>query len=1017
MRLTVITVLFQVLIFCTLFGLYDQLYSELPRNHVQNTPLEDSLNELEKRYGINFVYVDALIRRKMPTPLPDKIDDLDKFLEKWLATCDLRFDKVDETTYVLIPAKFQTTGHGQLKATGTIRGVVMDSDGSALAGANIVILNMQIGTVSNTNGFYELKNAPLTAIDLQASYLGYKTVRKRLVLSTHKANIVNLSLQPDILKMDAMVTTTTRAVRMQKELPGSFTLLDAAEIRRMAPNSLADILQSVPGVHAEGGGGELSANVFVRGLPAPGQYKYNPVEEDGMPVISTSGITSIAPDIYFRYDLNVETLEFSRGGSSGLFGTGSPAGIINYKSKVGGPTPKSTLQMTYGERNLIRTDFNNNGPIGKHVRYNIGGYYRYDEGPIRTGLLGEGFQIKGNITRLFTNGFLRIFAKYVDDHAQFFLPFAHDSRTGRPAIGDDGNEIRTVNSAEAAEFSFLTPDGSFESRMENGIQTRGGSVMLQYTHRLGDSWTLEGKTRWADIDHESNLFIPFPAFQTVDGYANRHGVDGEPLFIQDPEAQRPIYTYTNHPEERFSGKFLIDQGAWYWHHPFTDIATDFSIARTFDGERVAQRIILGAFLSRTRMTQEEIHSSVLVEFADQPRLLDLMIQDRGPDGLFDTADDDTIAVTRNGLTNAVSSLGSVYNNNQLSNNKLALFAGNELVIAKRLRIDGALRYEWQTGTLVVEGAEPVTVAENPSLAEQGFQWGNGKFTRRTLAFNDWAASVGINYALTDQLNLYGIGSQGYFFPELQVFSGNIGRDAQGNFLQIEPDNESFLQMESGLKFSDPVLSGTVALHYTKIANRLQTDAQQGTDGVVRNITRAVGEAATLGLEMTAALAVPQIQGLVLSSDLTLQDHGYLDYSTRLPGDDGQFGTDDDIHAVFDGNRVPRQPQLMSNWQLLYEHQRFEVRASLKYLGERFADDANEQALDAFTVYNLDAGYKLKLRNSTVRLGINIYNLLNSRGLTEGDPRIPPGVSLGERPYFNARPVLPRRILGRLTIDL
>ncbi len=57
----------------------------------------------------------------------------------------------------------------------------------------------------------------------------------------------------------------------------------------------------------------------------------------------------------------------------------------------------------------------------------------------------------------------------------------------------------------------------------------------------------------------------------------------------------------------------------------------------------------------------------------------------------------------------------------------------------------------------------------------------------------------------------------------------------------------------------------------------------------------------------------------------------------------------------------------------------------------------------------NAGYTVPIgEGRSLRLGINVYNLTDSDGLTEGDPRLPPGADPADLPFFNARPVLPQR---------
>ncbi len=64
-----------------------------------------------------------------------------------------------------------------------------------------------------------------------------------------------------------------------------------------------------------------------------------------------------------------------------------------------------------------------NGPFGDDWRFSFGGFYRYDHGVRDPGIPGiRGGQLKGSITRLLDNGYIRFSAKYLDDRNLFILP-------------------------------------------------------------------------------------------------------------------------------------------------------------------------------------------------------------------------------------------------------------------------------------------------------------------------------------------------------------------------------------------------------------------------------------------------------------------------------------------------------------------------------------------------------------------------------------------------------------------
>ena len=151
-------------------------------------------------------------------------------------------------------------------------------------------------------------------------------------------------------QLEEVVVTGTSLARASVDTPLAVTSFDEDRLLKLTSNSQADILNSVPTIKAEGGGGEVATNVFIKGLPSGGQYQFTPLMYDGMPVFSSFGLNSSAFDVYYRNDLGIERLEFVRGGVSNLFGPGSVAGLINYISKTGSDTPERRRPARSGGR-------------------------------------------------------------------------------------------------------------------------------------------------------------------------------------------------------------------------------------------------------------------------------------------------------------------------------------------------------------------------------------------------------------------------------------------------------------------------------------------------------------------------------------------------------------------------------------------------------------------------------------------------------------------------------------------
>ncbi len=369
-----------------------------------------------------------------------------------------------------------------LHAQTTVSGRVSDQGGIPVADASVSIQGGG-GTVTDTSGRYCLTVSRSGQVQMVVSHVGYNNAERSVNLSGGDIT-VDFVLEENQTGMNTVIVTANTSRRRQQQIPISVTTFSAPQLQLLKFNSQADILRSIPGITAEGGGGEVANNVFVRGLPSGGQFVFSPIQIDGMPVISTMGLNSSAPDVYFRNDLGIASLEFVRGGSSTLYGVGSVAGIINYTSKVGTDVQRTMLETEYATPGKVKLDFNSGGPVSDNgVYYNVSGTYRYDEGPLITGIPSNGYQLRANIRKVTDNGSFTLYGQYINDKVQFFVPYPLTTDRKQPK-GYDGETVKILETADAANLTVLTPNGFYQSHATNGVSTKGGYIMAALQHNF-----------------------------------------------------------------------------------------------------------------------------------------------------------------------------------------------------------------------------------------------------------------------------------------------------------------------------------------------------------------------------------------------------------------------------------------------------------------------------------------------------------------------------------------------------
>ncbi|WP_242181750.1 TonB-dependent receptor [Sphingomonas sp. CARO-RG-8B-R24-01] len=299
---------------------------------------------------------------------------------------------------------------------------------------------------------------------------------------------------------DIVVTGTARAER-RLTTSISVSAVDAQDIAKLAPMGSADLLRSIPGLRAESSGGESNANIAVRGLPAAsGGGKFVQFQEDGLPVLDFGDIAFATADTFVRPDYSVSRVEVVRGGSASTFTSNAPGAIINFISKTG-EVAGGSIGVSKGlDFNRTRIDADYGAPIGDDWRFHVGGFYRVGNGVRDAGYTSErGGQIKGNLTRKFANGFIRLNFKFLDDRSPIYVPSpirVTGSASDPTYSSYPGFDVRsgTLLSRYFRSDVSIGRDGQrIVSDLGDGyrVKTRGGGAEGSFD--LGGGWRIDDK--------------------------------------------------------------------------------------------------------------------------------------------------------------------------------------------------------------------------------------------------------------------------------------------------------------------------------------------------------------------------------------------------------------------------------------------------------------------------------------------------------------------------------------------
>ena len=358
--------------------------------------LNEALVLLGEIYDVNFIYEHDLIANKTCRPFLNISGNFYTDLQHALANHAIQYIKAGKKTIVLIPKEKAKA------ARRLIRGQVVDSDGNGIEGAEVFVEGTSWGTTTGKNGYYTIPKVPEGKYSLTVRFVGYRTQYEEVEVYAGDTITRNFTMDLDVLNMDEVVTIASRNRRKKIESSVAITTAKSEQIAERAPLSTADLLKVIPGFYVESSGGEGGNNLFPRGIPQDGGYRYIAMYEDGLPVYEAPELAFANIDILMRLDESISKMEGMRGGTGSIYASNAPGGIINFISKTGGDKLAGLVKLSIADYGHYRFDYNYGGPLGANWRFNAGGFFRYNDG-VRSPkfVANRGGQIKANVTRLF----------------------------------------------------------------------------------------------------------------------------------------------------------------------------------------------------------------------------------------------------------------------------------------------------------------------------------------------------------------------------------------------------------------------------------------------------------------------------------------------------------------------------------------------------------------------------------------------------------------------------------------
>jgi hypothetical protein len=259
---------------------------------------------------------------------------------------------------------------------GIIRGRIFNPvNNQAVPFANVLVMETELGAISDEEGFYEIVNVTPGLYNVRASFVGYKTATAYEVQVTQAKPVqLDFELAEDASELSEVVVSSEFS--RSEETPLSVRKLNSNEIERYPGGNrdISRVIQSLPGVASTA---SFRNDIIIRG-GAPNENKFF-VDEIEVPVINhfaTQGSSGGPVGI-----LNVNLIK-----NVDLIAGGFPANRMDAMSSFfeftlkEGRRDKMATQLTLGASELT---LSNEGPIGEKTTYLVSARRSYLQGLFR----------------------------------------------------------------------------------------------------------------------------------------------------------------------------------------------------------------------------------------------------------------------------------------------------------------------------------------------------------------------------------------------------------------------------------------------------------------------------------------------------------------------------------------------------------------------------------------------------------------------------------------------------------
>lgn len=227
---------------------------------------------------------------------------------------------------------------------GSITGVVTDATtGETLPGVNVILVELQSGTSTDTNGEFTLNNLSSGTFTLRATFIGYKKFESQIEVGSQEI-VQNIALQADVLGLSEVVVTALGFEANADEVGTSSSRVSGDQVAASGEtNVIAGLSAKAAGVNITSTSGDPGAasRIVIRGANTITGSNEPLFVIDGVPVFNSTfdnGTAGVVQQSRIN-DINpedIKSVQVLKGPSAAaLWGSRAANGVVLIETKSG----------------------------------------------------------------------------------------------------------------------------------------------------------------------------------------------------------------------------------------------------------------------------------------------------------------------------------------------------------------------------------------------------------------------------------------------------------------------------------------------------------------------------------------------------------------------------------------------------------------------------------------------------------------------------------------------------------